>query len=322
MESTHNDIITDCKPAAAVELDFSPLDSLDITQVRAALSKAPARTCDFTLGGLYMWERWFGYRAAMVNGTLFVSGLAEGVDGVEAFSLPVGAMDTIHGVRLILDYCRRTGITPVFSAVPEECVQTVLDAAGNPASATVAELTDWADYLYDATDLASLRGKRYNKKRNHVNRFMADNPGWSVEPLTEALIPEATLFCAGRADSSGDDPLADMAAYELGECMKVLQTWGRLPMTGIVLRDASGRMVALSVAEIIGDTAFVHIEKADHTVAGANEMVNKLMAEHVLELDPRVHYLNREEDVGDPGLRTAKEQYHPVARLRKYNIFL
>ena len=80
-----------------------------------------------------------------------------------------------------------------------------------------------------------------------------------------------------------------------------------------MLSTPADGIVAFTLGEVIGDTLYVHIEKMNHLVNGAGETVNKLFAELMTGHHPEVRYINREEDVGDPGLRHAKESYHPSA---------
>ena len=89
-----------------------------------------------------------------------------------------------------------------------------------------------------------------------------------------------------------------------------------------MLRGNGGKVVAFTVAEIIGDTLIVHIEKMNHDVSGAGESINKLFAAEMLMRYPGLKYINREDDAGDPGLRKAKQSYHPAAMLRKFNVTL
>lgn len=308
--------------AVSCRMHFGDITLSMVPEVRRALAFSRAHTCDYSLGGIYMWVRWFGYRCAIVDNTLFISGMAEGAGRpTPAFAVPVGAMDRRTAIAAVVSYCRANNITPFFSAVPEESLDVVCGVLGGEAR--VEELTDWADYLYDAQDLATLHGKRYNKKRNHVNRFVADSPHWQMEELTPSLLPETELFLEGGLSRSASyDPLQRMADYEHHECLKVLGNWCRFPFVGAVLRGESGEIVAFSVAEVIGDTAYIHIEKARHDVPGAGEAVNHFFAAMLVSRHPGLRYLNREEDVGDESLRYAKNSYHPLCKLRKYNVYL
>ena len=87
-----------------------------------------------------------------------------------------------------------------------------------------------------------------------------------------------------------------------------------------MLSTPSDGIVAFTLGEVIGDTLYVHIEKMSHDIAGAGETINRLFASMMTTIHPSVQYINREEDVGDPGLRHAKESYHPLELLKKYNV--
>jgi len=111
-----------------------------------------------------------------------------------------------------------------------------------------------------------------------------------------------------------------MAEYERRQCADVLRHYSRYPFEGAVLRGEDGAVVALTAAEVIGNTLIIHIEKMNHDVAGAGETINKLFAAEMLRRHPQLKYINREDDAGDPGLRYAKESYHPLRLLHKFNV--
>lgn len=158
-----------------------------------------------------------------------------------------------------------------------------------------------------------------SKKRNHVNRFMADNPGWMFEPLSDANLPAVTHFFERQHLAADKSVTADFERLQVIEVLSHPQLFG---FEGGVLYSAPDRIAAFTMGETIGDTLYVHIEKMDHEVAGAGETINKLFAAHMLSLNPDLRFINREEDTGDLGLRRAKESYHPNALLRKFNVTL
>ena len=84
-------------------------------------------------------------------------------------------------------------------------------------------------------------------------------------------------------------------------------------MGGLIKAD--GKVVAFAFGEKVGDTLFVHIEKAKKDVQGAYQMIVKEFALH----NP-APYINREEDMGIEGLRRSKESYHPIEKLKKYSL--
>lgn len=264
-----------------------------------------------------MWIDYFGYEYCICDDTLFIKGLSEDPSRRQAFSLPLGRLTLRESLTLVKTYCRAHGIEPLFSAIPQERIDEfrVLGATA------VEELPDWADYMYDASALASLTGKHYNKKRNHVNRFVADNPGWRLDDIDKANLSELRNFFATLdIESAKADPA--MAEFEREQCLDVLDSYADYPFEGALLRDGEGHIVAFTAGEIVGDTLVLHIEKMMHSVAGAGEAINNFFAHRMLERHPELLYINREDDSGDPGLRYAKESYHPAYRLLKYNVVM
>lgn len=302
---------------AMSRLVFKPLRLADIPLVNKCLQRSQSRACDFTIGGLYMWADYFKYEYCVVDDTLFVKGVDEANPAAVAFMVPVGSLSLGAALHLLRDYCRRRGFALAFTAVPDYCVADLRDALGR--SARVEELPGWADYVYDIDSLATLAGKSLMRKRNHVNRFLADNPHWLFEALTADLLPETMLFFEGlcRRDAAAASALE---AYENGRCRRVLANLSSYPFEGAVLRGESGEIVAFALGEVVADTLFVHVEKINHEVSGAGAAINKLFAAFMRRRHPSLRFVNREEDCGDPGLRQAKESYCPLLKLRKYDV--
>lgn len=300
-------------PVSAVvpRLRFHTLDYNAVGAITPLLERSRSRTCDYTVAGMLMWARYFKYEYALTDGTLFVKGVEENARTTPAFSLPLGDMPMPEAVQLLKEYCAVRDTPLVFSAVPEDRVGE-LQRLGN---CRVEELTDWADYLYNARDLATLSGNRYSKKRNHVNRFTSDHPDARIIPLTAALIPQLKGFVS----SLPPDGEHATAQVEREEVDRLLDHWNSISMDGAVLLTPDLGIVAFAIGEVIADTLYVHVEKMLHDVNGAGETINKGFASMMLDRYGMT-FINREEDAGDPGLRRAKESYHPLMMLRKYNV--
>lgn len=307
-------VITAPRPRQSSPLHFSPLTLDDVPRILPYLGYSCSRTCDFTVGGLLMWAGYFNYSYAIYNDTLYIKGVTEDDVTRPAFSLPVGRMPLKESIGLLREYCRQNDCMPlVFSAVPEEYVEP-LRLLG---ATKVTSLDDWGDYLYDAEALATLSGKKLGKKRNHVNRFVTDNPGYTFTPITKENLADVVAFYRDTHLPLSKPALADV---EREQVMHVLDNIDRYGFEGAVLSTPADGIVAFTLGEVIGDTLYVHIEKMNHEVNGAGETINKLFAELMTGHHPEVRYINREEDVGDPGLRHAKESYHPLRILAKYNV--
>jgi hypothetical protein len=262
-----------------------------------------------------MWINYFSYRYCIVDDTLFIEGVSEDNLVDTAYSLPIGTLPLSASLELLRAHCRIKDHRLRLSAIPEDHLHLLCDTD----ISAITELNDWSDYIYDAHALATLSGNALKKKRNHVNRFLADNPCTELQPLTIADIQELKAFLT---QVTSEQHQSQLAKTELTQTCKILDNWSSYSSVfiGAILRDSTKRVVAFTIGEIIGDTLFVHIEKMDHDVTGAGETVNKLFAEHILSKRPDVHYINREEDVGNSGIRMAKLSYHPSLILKKYNI--
>lgn len=292
---------------------FKPLTIDSVAEIMPLLEYAASRTCDYTVAGLLMWTDYFKYEYAIVDNTLFIKGVDENDMSTPAFSMPIGAMPLPVSLRMVAAYCRANGMPLRFSAVPEDRLGDFYSLG----ACHIEELTDWADYLYDAEALATLPGNKYSKKRNHVNRFMTEHPGYRYERLTSELVPAVRDFYLGI--TSPKEGTEATAAEERRQVFNVLDNYCRLPFEGGVLSTPDDGIVAFAIGEVIGDTLYVHIEKMRHDINGAGETINKMFASDMRERHG-VAFINREEDVGDEGLRKAKMSYHPAMLLKKYDL--
>lgn len=301
--------------------EFRRLTSGDIMEVNRILTgpfRPLSRTCDYSIGGIFMWTDYFDYTFSVFSDTLFIKGVTENNITDAAFSLPAGALPLKESIELLRRYCAdHDGLQLKFSAVPADRI----DELRSLGATLVEPLDDWADYLYSASSLATLAGKKMSKKRNHVNRFMADNPDYRLEPLGDHNIAEVLAFLDSKPTMLTKPVLADV---ERMQTRRVLENLKLYPMMeGAVLRTAGkGPVAAFAVGEVIGDTLYEHIEKIDHEISGAGETICHLFAAMMTARHPEIMYVNREEDTGDPGLRYAKESLHPLEKIRKFNVVM
>lgn len=291
---------------------FRPVTLRDMPVIKSCLRYAGSRTCDYTVGGIYLWVDYFDYRFCVIDDTLFVRGVAA---GMPTFALPVGKMGFGDSLAFLKGYCSRFSLPLHFSSVPQDRLCLFPEDDGWIAD----RIPGWGDYLYDASSLASLAGNALKKKRNRFNRFVSDNPQFIFEPLTFGIVPELKEAYAWLSPMPVGSP--PVARYEREQVLHVLENYMAYPFEGAVLRLGGGRIVAFALGEILGDTLYVHVEKMDHSVAGAGEAVNRLFASMMVR-KYGIGYINREDDAGDEGLRRAKMAYSPICVLEKYNVSL
>ncbi len=294
--------------------EFSPVTKAAMPVIMSYLEQAPGRTTDYSYGGLLMWVDYFKYEYCIMEDTLFIKGVVENDLSREAFALPIGRLPLSRSLGILKAWCERNDMPLVLSAIPTEGLELL-----RPFRPKALELlTDWGDYLYDAADLAWLKGKRYSKKRNHVNQFMNGVTDWHLDTLTADNASEAMEFM-DIFDLEGDD--TPMAIEERLLTRNMIQAIadGDCGMEGALLY-ADGKVCAFTIGDRRGDTLFIHIEKATRHVPGSYEAINTLFAQSMTKAYPEIKYINREDDSGDEGLRFAKESYHPVEVLKKYNV--
>lgn len=274
------------------------------------------RTCDFSFGGVLMWVAYYSYTYCIYRNTLFIRGLVEGDRSMPAFSMPVGEMPLPESIDLLREFCEKSGERLVFSAVPEYA----LEDFRSHKPLRIGKLEDMGDYLYSAESLATLKGKKMSKKRNHVNKFESLYPNAVYSRLRREEMPEVLAFM-DAIEATGDR--SEAATDERNLTRELLTEWAKSdesnPLLGGVIR-IDGKIVAFTMGDIKGDTLFVHIEKALREIEGSYEAINKYFAADIINHFPEIVYINREDDAGDMGLRMAKESYRPMEILQKYNI--
>lgn len=180
-----------------------------------------------------------------------------------------------------------------------------------PGLFSIEEDRDNADYLYSIESFATLGGKKLHGKRNFCNRFEAAHQ-WNALPLTRDLFPNCLMLFdrwAEGKEETEDERTALSAAFT---------HWEDLALEGSVL-FCEGSAIAFSIGEKLTDDCFdIHFEKALSDIPGAYPMIARETARQLLKAHPNLKQLNREEDMGIPGLRKAKEDWHPEQLLMKY----
>ena len=138
-------------------------------------------------------------------------------------------------------------------------------------------------------------------------------PNWQYERLNDSNVEECFQMALKWRNKNGCEEDTEKNS-EMCVTLNSLRLYKELDLCGGVLR-AEGNVVAFSIGEPVSDDTFVvHIEKAFADVPGAYPMINQQFVEHEVQ---GFSYVNREEDMGEMGLRSAKESYHPIFMVEK-----
>ena len=178
-------------------------------------------------------------------------------------------------------------------------------------SLSVTPIRNQYDYIYRRTDLVTLHGRHLDAKRNHIHRFRAEHPDFEYRPLMPEFFDKCrrlTEIWQKEKKQNANDNKNEIIDAEHQVMETIFSNWDALGMIGGSI-FVDGRMVAFTYGSAVTtDTFDVCVEKADRHVEGAFAIINQQFAEHLPE---QYVYLNREEDMGIPGLRKAKLSYHP-----------
>lgn len=290
-------------------MQFEQLTIHDIPRVSPFFSMLKSRTCDFTVGGMFMWRDYYRMEYSIENGTFYSRLFDE--NGLPHYNLPIGP-DIGRAIDDVVLYEKQFRRVVRFCTVPEEYIGCF---SSKDLLHEKTEQDSYFDYLYAASDLAELHGKKYSGQRNQISQFLRANDNWSFKPIRDVDIRDVISFFQTSYHTA-----EHASAYELEEnskALEVLENLDQYRMLGGVLFSGE-KIVGFALGEAVNDTLYTHIEKADRNCKGAYQMlVNQFSKEFA---SGPVAYINREEDMGDPGLRIAKQAYHPLMQLKKYSI--
>ena len=267
------------------------------------------RGCEYNFANLYLWGR---QRATFYEDSLvFFSQFNR--KSVYLFPLTRGdvkpALEAIiHDAKVRDIPCRITGLLEADCQTLEQLF---------PGQFRFHVDRNGFDYIYSIEELSELKGRKFQRKRNHLNRFRANYEGYTVEPITDENTTEvAQLLDKWYADRLLADPHADFI-MEQKAIYKALRHRQALGIEGIALRY-NGQLLAMTMGSpLSGNTFDVQFEKALDFADGAYPAVNWEFARYLRAKYPHLRWLNREDDMGLEGLRKAKLAYCPDHMIEK-----
>jgi len=258
---------------------------------------------EHTFANIYLFRHKHGYRLSQLAGG---TPIILGEDGDKPFfMLPFGIPDKEVLRELFREH-------KTLKCAPEEQAKIMAEQGY-----TVTEDRDNFDYLHARQDLATLAGRRFHKKRNRVKGFVTSFL-CEAQPIDTSRLADAMAALdrwrenAEAVEGSGEtDSVGDYA-----EARDALEHREALGLRGRVY-FIDGQPVAYAMGEELPDrkTFVVHFEKADTNYNGLYQFVNQ---EFAAALPANIEIINREQDLGDPGLRQAKLSYHPSGFVRKF----
>jgi hypothetical protein len=296
--------------------DFIPLNIEQKDILHPRLSLTFDGVSEFTFSGLYLFRKKYNYRISRANKVTSVSHGEDGTDGgfiisgthggKTFFMTPCAAPDTktLEALFATHDYWKNISGT-VLAQIREKTEKHNI---------VITEDRDNFDYLYSRNDLAELAGKKYHKKRNHVKNFLNSYSDYEQRPMSKELIPAAIEILDRWQQDILQRTEGEDGDYKAAK--EALESFDSLTLKGSVF-FVSGKPVAYCLGESIarGKMFAIHFEKAIDEYRGIYQFVNQQFAASL----PRFFTLiNREQDLGNEGLRQAKMTYRPCSFVQKY----
>ena len=266
------------------------------------------RGCEYNFANLYLWGR---QRAAFLEDSLvFFSQFNQ--RSVYLFPVCKGDVQPvidaiIHDAQTRDIPCRLTSLTH------EDC--DLLEAL-YPDKFRFHHDRNSFDYIYNIEDLATLKGKKFQKKRNHLNKFKQLHPDYRLEPITDENAPQVEDMLQRwykqrlEADPNGDYYMEQVAIA------RAMRHRDELDMDGMVLMDGEEILAMTLGSHLAANTFDVQFEKAIDE--SAYVAMCSGFAGYLMEKYPDLQFLNREDDLGIEGLRKSKLAYNPVMLIEKH----
>ena len=284
-------------------IDFQPIHPEDLEKYNPFLHSGKSRGCEYSFANLYLWGR---QKAAVVEGQMV---MFSQFDRKTVYPYPAGEGEVKPVLEAIIRDSQERGIPCRITALDSEDIAEMERMF--PGQFSYHCDRDSYDYVYAIDDLADLKGRKYQRKRNHYNRFRDNYPYYTIEPITQENIPQVRQMLEQwyaqrkQTDPDGDYLMEQSAIY------RALRHYDQLGLEGIALINED-RILAMTIgSRLAPDTFDIHFEKAVAEADTAYTVINCEFARFLRARHPEIQFLNREDDLGIEGLRKAKLSYYP-----------
>lgn len=285
-------------------MKFKEFEIKDIEKLKSYIIKKGESCCDTAVANLMVWQGVYHNRFCEEDGVLY---LRSGEEPDFKYSLPF-CDDLRAAVEYIKNQC---GKYPRFYAQEGARLDEFKRIYGNDY--IFCEYRDAFDYIYNREDLATLKGKKYHGKRNHISAF-SKQYNWKYEKV-DASNTDKVKECAKKWYQENKDRFDGTMECEQKGLYMLLDNLDKFSArAGAITVD--GNVVAFTLGTPLNRETFdIHIEKALKSYETAYTVINQQFAENELN---DFEYINREDDLGLAGLRKAKLSYKPQRLLKKY----
>lgn len=296
-------------------LQFHRVGIEDRDTIQFFFNQSSYRNCDFSFSNIFSWEHL--YRTTYVahdNQFLYIR--FQAAEECPGYLFPAGSGDLKSALEHLMQDARERGDQFRLYAITREMFDEIEKVF--PETFIYESDRDWFEYIYSSEDLILLSGKKFQAKRNHINKFKRTYQ-WEYLPITPDIIPDCLALYDRWCRENGGCNSETTLNEERIATHKVFNHFEELKLKGGALR-INGEILAYSYGQPLTDDTFgVHAEKCLYEIDGGFTMINQQFAAHNCA---GYKYINREEDMGIESLRQAKMSYHPTILLEKGSVRL
>lgn len=291
-------------------MEFKPFRIEDKARIDSYFAVHHYEQIACTFNTLFLWQDAYQTSWAEQDGILFV----RAGTGKDTFFMPPFAKEEenfVHGLALIHEEYDKLGLPfrlkSASSWVTEQIERLV------PGKYDFIEDRDNEEYIYRTEDMIRLPGKKLRMKKNHLNGFLRQYADYQYEAITKENLEDAKAGIHDWFLRHGDIEEEEQAIK------RCFDHWDALGVKGAVIR-IYGKVEAFTNGDSINEKmAHIIFEKANPEIRGLYQAINRDFLMHEFA---DTEFVNREEDLGLPGLREAKMGYHPDHLTEKYDVVL
>jgi hypothetical protein len=269
---------------------------------------------EYTFPNLFAWRAFDKAQVTILNNNLCIlSTQCEG--GSFCFVQPIGDEKLPETIDACMRYLEKKRAEPKLLRVTESFVEEY--KLKDKYSCQLDR--DNSDYVYQVSDLAELKGRKYDAKRNHIKK-VRERADHQYQELKDEMIPLChKVLDVWVKNKSVKEDVANLETLYYGEkaIREYLDNFKALALFGGVIQR-EGHVVAFTIASPLSkDTAVIYVEVGLPEEKQINQLLNQEFCKNGLK---DFKYVNREQDLGHEGLRKAKMSYHPHHFVNKYII--
>ncbi len=292
-------------------LKFKPIDIMDREIFNKLLKCTQYENSEFSFANIFIWKDIYDIKLCINDDVIYISSTIPETGRYTHFQ-PIfndeNVMDTV--LENIKEDEKKHGEEFCISSANKWLVELINK---RNMGYDIVEVPEMHDYVYLTSDLSELVGKKYHKKRTHINHFL-NKYDYEYQIIDDSNKDDCLIIFDKWAEQMGEDFKKERSVIE-----NAISNTNNLELFGAIIY-INGKPAAFAIAEgFLEDTALIHIEKAVPEYREVYTLLNNEFAKR--EINSKYEYINREEDMGIEGIRRAKKSYHPIKMIKKFDVY-